>query len=310
MNISQSSPATISASIVHRMAPASSARSNAGHAGSNENRLSRAARSLIQCQLVCATSADSRTTPSFSATTCRNSRPRAGTSAASTSSCPSSTPRLNARSDVSRCEPANWSVSRSANEKPNPCTSPNPNVTSHRRRSRTPTMFSNAIQTIDAAISVSTRGGNQRASGASSNADAISVTEWAAVNDVTMAARGRSRRNGITRQARNSRWSVPSRMCSKPRATNRRAAWSHRGSSRTSPGFPEYSNARTAPSGSTNRSTVIVRMPSRPSVGSIENCDRSDRIGYSNSASSIACCQKISVSAGSGGPVTWASASA
>ena len=71
----------------------------------------------------------------------------------------------------------------------------------------------------------------------------MSVTECATVNEVTMAASGMKRRKGITRQARNSRWSMPSRICSKPSATNRRAAWCQRGSSRTSPGFPAYSNA-------------------------------------------------------------------
>ena len=79
-------------------------------------------------------------------------------------------------------------------------------------------------RTIDMAISVSTSGGNHNASGAKSNAEAISVTECAIVNEVTMAISGRIRRNGITRQARNSRWSIPSRMWSKPRPMNRKAA--------------------------------------------------------------------------------------
>ena len=125
-------------------------------------------RSVIQCQLVCATSVDSRMVPTFSATTWRNIRWRAGTSTASTSNWPSSTPMLNDSSDVSRCEPANCRVSRSANENPNPCTSPNRNVMVHRRCTLAPRMFSMAMYTMDIAIRVSTIGGNHSASGARS----------------------------------------------------------------------------------------------------------------------------------------------
>ena len=57
-----------------------------------------------------------------------------GPSASSTSSWPSSTPALNDSSDVSRCEPANCSDSRSANEKPRPCTRPKANARIQRRR--------------------------------------------------------------------------------------------------------------------------------------------------------------------------------
>ena len=66
-------------------------------------------------------------------------------------------------------------------------------------------MFSSAMYTIDTAISVSMSGGNQSASGAKPNADAISVTECATVNDVTMMTSCRNWRNGMTRQNRNSR---------------------------------------------------------------------------------------------------------
>ena len=68
-----------------------------------------------------------------------------------TSNWPSSTPTLNDRSDISRCEPANCSVSRNANEKPKPCTRPKPKATTQRRRMRVAspdpaaTMFSNAM---------------------------------------------------------------------------------------------------------------------------------------------------------------------
>ena len=48
-------------------------------------------------------------------------------------------------------------------------------------------MFSNAMYTIDSAISTSISGGNQSASGARPLADAISVIECATVNDVTIA---------------------------------------------------------------------------------------------------------------------------
>ena len=66
-------------------------------------------------------------------------------------------------------------------------------------------MFSNAIYTMVTAISVSISGGNHSASGTKPNAEAISEIECATVNDVTMITSGRSRRNGITRQSRNSR---------------------------------------------------------------------------------------------------------
>ena len=84
----------------------------------------------------------------------RKSSSRAGTQSAMTSNWPSSTPTLNASSDVSRCDPANCSVSRSANEKPKPCTRPKPKATTQRRRMRTApaapaapaaTMFSSAM---------------------------------------------------------------------------------------------------------------------------------------------------------------------
>ena len=64
-----------------------------------------------------------------------------------------------------------------------------------------------------------------------SNAEAMSVIEWATVKAVTTAASGRRRRNGMTRQNRNSRWSMPSRMWKKPSLVNRSAAWCQRGSS-------------------------------------------------------------------------------
>ena len=64
-------------------------------------------------------------------------------------------------------------------------------------------------------------GGNHSASGARSNAEAMSVIECATVKAVTTSTSGRKRRNGITRQSRNSRWSVPSRMWKKPSSTNR-----------------------------------------------------------------------------------------
>ena len=57
-------------------------------------------------------------------------------------------------------------------------------------------MFSNAMYTIDSAISVSTSGGNHSAAGASPSAEAISVIECATVNAVMIAMSGRSRRNG------------------------------------------------------------------------------------------------------------------
>ena len=58
---------------------------------------------------------------------------------------------------------------------------------------------------MEAAINVSTSGGNHNADGAMSYADAMSVTECATVNDVTMTASAPRRRNGITRHNRNNR---------------------------------------------------------------------------------------------------------
>ena len=91
---------------------------------------------------------------------------------------------------------------------------------------------------IESAISVSMSGGNHNALGARPKADAISVMECAMVKDVMIRMSGRHRRNGITRQRMNSRWSVPSRICRNPSSTNRNAAWYQRGSSLISPGLP------------------------------------------------------------------------
>lgn len=101
---------------------------------------------VIQCQPVCATSADRIIVPIRSATTRRNSSSSAGISSTSTSNCPSSTPILNESSDASKCDPANCSVSRSANENPKPWTSPKPNAIIHRRCTvAPPTIFSSAM---------------------------------------------------------------------------------------------------------------------------------------------------------------------
>src|SRR3954471_6860059 len=72
--------------------------------------------------------------PSCSATTKRKTISSAGIRISRTSNWPSSTPALNENNDVNRCDPANCSVWRSANENPKPWTSPNANVTSQRRR--------------------------------------------------------------------------------------------------------------------------------------------------------------------------------
>src|ERR1700730_13924007 len=71
------------------------------------------------------------------------------------------------------------------------------------------------------AIRVSTSGGNQSPSGTKPKAEAKSEIECPTVKAVTMTTSGRRRRNGATRQTRNRRWSVPSRMCQKPEATKR-----------------------------------------------------------------------------------------
>ena len=96
------------------------------------------------------------------------------------------------------------------------------------------------MKTMDAAMSVSIRGGNQSALGAMPSTEAPSVIEWAAVKAVTTETRGQKRRIGITRQSRKRRWSMPFRMWAKPSTTKRRKAWCHLGSRRTRPGFPVY----------------------------------------------------------------------
>ena len=68
--------------------------------------------------------ADKIMVPIRSATTKRNSPSSTGIRIISTSSCPSSTPMLNESSDVSMWLPANCSVCRNANEKPNPMHKP------------------------------------------------------------------------------------------------------------------------------------------------------------------------------------------
>src|SRR5262249_33054548 len=75
------------------------------------------------------------------------------------------------------------------------------------------------------AISVSMSGGKQSASGTNPKAEAIREIECPTVNEVTMMTSGRSRRNGITEQHRNSRGSGPLRMWQKPDNTKRSGAW-------------------------------------------------------------------------------------
>jgi len=58
---------------------------------------------------------------------------------------------------------------------------------------------------IVTAINVSMSGGNQSASGTKPKAEAIREIECPTVKDVTMMTSARSRRNGITRQHKNSR---------------------------------------------------------------------------------------------------------
>ena len=127
-------------------------------------------------------------------------------------------------------------------------------------------------------MSVSTSGGNQSVFGARSYAEAMSVTECATVNPVTIGTSARKRRNGTTRQSRKSRWSTPSRMCSKPETTKFQAAWCQRGSRVTTPGSPRSSNARSAPAGVRNRITETTRSPRRSTPGRMENADSADAV--------------------------------
>src|SRR5216117_3919747 len=94
----------------------------------------------------------------------------------------------------------------------NPWTRPNPKVINQRRLTLLPRTFSIAMYRMEIAISVSMRGGNHSASGPRLYAEAISVIECATVNEVTSSTSCPNLRNGITKQSRNSRWSVPSRM--------------------------------------------------------------------------------------------------
>ena len=128
-------------------------------------------------------------------------------------------------------------------------------------------------------------GGNQSASGARLYADAMSVIECATVNaviDRNQRAQA-AERNHEAKQKQQMIRAVED--VANPSATKRPAAWYHRGSSRTSPGSPEYSNGRTAPSGVTKRSTVSVWTPSRASFGRMENATAVGGDRYSNKAS-------------------------
>ena len=98
-----------------------------------------------------------------------------------------------------------------------------------------------------AAISVSTSGGNQSASGTKPSAAAASEIECATVNEVTMTTSGRSRRNGITRQSEEQQ--VVGAFEDVPEAGHHET---QRGLvpariERTRPGSPWNSNARVAP---------------------------------------------------------------
>ena len=80
--------------------------------------------------------------------------------------------------------------------------SPKPKVTIQRCSNLTPTIFSNAIYTIDRAIKVSIRGGNHRAFGATPKDALIRVIECATVKEVTTGIKPRMERKGITKQKR------------------------------------------------------------------------------------------------------------
>ena len=96
---------------------------------------------------------------------------------------------------------------------------------------------------------------------------------------------------------------MPSRMWRKPSFDEASAAWCQRGSSRTSPGSPENSNARSAPLGGheAQHGRTCARRGAR-AAGWIEKLRpiRADRDSRA-ATSSIAWSQMISVAAGSGG---------
>ena len=91
------------------------------------------------------------------------------------------------------------------------------------------------MYTIEAAMAVSTKGGNHAPAGDNPYAEPSRVNECATVNAVTTETTWRSRSTGMTRQSRKSRWSKPLRMCAMPSAMNPAAAWYQAGFSETVP---------------------------------------------------------------------------
>ena len=201
--IPHATPTITSTPIAPRMTSAIKSESTTG--GRNWYSRSVATRASVQCHASCVTNADATITPIRSGTAWANTQRNVGTASANTAICANSTPILNAASDVSRCAPANGNCSRSAVEKPKPCTNPNAKAIIHRCCTRAPTMFSTAMYTMDSAINTSTKGGNHSASGANPVADATNVIECAMVNAVTTPTSGRTARMGSTRHSTNSR---------------------------------------------------------------------------------------------------------
>ena len=129
------------------------------------------------------------------------------------------------------------------------------------------------------------------------------MIECATVNEVTTATSARKRRNGMTRQSRNSRWSVPSRMCRKPELDEPQRGLvpariePRRGRDRRG----TRTRARRRPGGRKRSTVTACECPAAPGRMDRE-CERSDWIGYSKSTSSSAWFQKSSVLSGSRGP--------
>ena len=143
-----------------------------------------------------------------------------------------------------------------------------------------------------------------------SNAEAMRVIEWATVKAVTTATSGRSRRNGITRQNRNSRWSMPSRMWKKPSLVKRSAAWCQRGSSSTMPGSPCTSKARSALPGvmQPHHDVDPQAEPGQPRADGEARLVGLDVVGE-GARRAARPASRASVSSGSGGPARLACAS-
>src|ERR1700693_6345970 len=147
-------------------------------------------------------------------------------------------------------------------------------------------MFSSAMYTIDAAIAVSTNGGNQAPEGARSYADPISVNECATVKAVMIGITCPTAAKGMIRQSRKRRWSVPERMGTTTSQTKPAAARYQGGFSDPFPERLLITIARPSSPGGRYRTASLTNptMSGNTRVW-IENRDCGEEIGYVRCAS-------------------------